>query len=110
MHRLWNMAILDGDVCVASVKEAIAAGYLHIDTAQGYCNRESVGIAVKGSVLARRSFSHQSWQTMSMVMKRRSPPLRKLEKAGRGLPRSFPDPLAQPHQAPQLLAGSEQGI
>ncbi|MDR2650304.1 MAG: aldo/keto reductase [Clostridiales bacterium] len=43
----------DGDVCVSSVKEAIAAGYRHIDTAQGYGNEESVGAAVKESGVSR---------------------------------------------------------
>ena len=36
----------DGETAVASVLSAIAAGYRHIDTAQGYDNEESVGIAV----------------------------------------------------------------
>ena len=31
----------DGDVAVSSVKEALAAGYRHIDTAQGYKNEEA---------------------------------------------------------------------
>ena len=33
----------DGQVAVDSVKAALAAGYRHIDTAQGYQNEESVG-------------------------------------------------------------------
>ncbi|MDR2102203.1 MAG: aldo/keto reductase [Treponema sp.] len=44
----------DGDVAVSSVKEAIAAGYRHIDTAAIYGNEESVGRAVKQSGLPRR--------------------------------------------------------
>jgi diketogulonate reductase-like aldo/keto reductase len=44
----------DGDVAVASVKEAIAAGYRHIDTAAIYGNEESVGKAVKQSGLPRK--------------------------------------------------------
>ena len=43
----------DGDVCVSSVKAAIAAGYRHIDTAQGYGNEKSVGVAVKESGVPR---------------------------------------------------------
>ena len=31
----------DGDVAVSSVKEALAAGYRHIDTAQGYKNEDT---------------------------------------------------------------------
>ncbi len=37
----------DGDVCISSVKAAIAAGYRHIDTAQMYENEDSVGQAVR---------------------------------------------------------------
>jgi diketogulonate reductase-like aldo/keto reductase len=44
----------DGDVAVASVKEAIAAGYRHIDTAAIYGNEESVGRAVKQSGIPRK--------------------------------------------------------
>jgi diketogulonate reductase-like aldo/keto reductase len=44
----------DGDVAVASVKEAIAAGYRHIDTAAIYGNEESVGRAVKQSGVPRK--------------------------------------------------------
>lgn len=43
----------DGDVCVSSVLSAIESGYRHIDTAQGYGNEESVGIAVKKSAVPR---------------------------------------------------------
>ncbi|MFP3156049.1 aldo/keto reductase [Lachnospiraceae bacterium ZAX-1] len=41
------------DVGVSSVLTAIEAGYRHIDTAQGYRNEESVGIAVKKSGIKR---------------------------------------------------------
>ena len=44
----------DGDVCVSSVLSAIEAGYRHIDTAQGYGNEESVGLAVKISGIDRK--------------------------------------------------------
>jgi diketogulonate reductase-like aldo/keto reductase len=43
----------DGDVAVSSVLSALEAGYRHIDTAQGYGNEESVGIAVKKSGIKR---------------------------------------------------------
>lgn len=43
----------DGDVAVESVKAALAAGYRHIDTAQGYKNEESVGKAIKESGVPR---------------------------------------------------------
>ena len=40
-------------MAVSSVLSAIEAGYRHIDTAQGYGNEESVGIAVKKSGVPR---------------------------------------------------------
>ena len=53
LHRLWYMANPDGEVAVSSVLSALEAGYRHIDTAQGYGNEESVGIAVKKSGIKR---------------------------------------------------------
>jgi diketogulonate reductase-like aldo/keto reductase len=44
----------NGDVAVSSVLSAIESGYRHIDTAQGYGNEESVGIAVKKSGIDRK--------------------------------------------------------
>lgn len=43
----------DGEVAVQSVKEALHAGYRHIDTAQGYGNEESVGRAISESGIPR---------------------------------------------------------
>jgi len=43
----------DGDIAVSSVKEAIACGYRHIDTAAGYGNEASVGAAIKKSGIPR---------------------------------------------------------
>ena len=43
----------DGEVAVSSVLSAIEAGYRHIDTAQGYGNEKSVGIAAKKSGVER---------------------------------------------------------
>ncbi|PYG85833.1 diketogulonate reductase-like aldo/keto reductase [Ruminiclostridium sufflavum DSM 19573] len=43
----------DGDTAVSSVLSALKAGFRHIDTAQGYGNEESVGIAVKKSGIDR---------------------------------------------------------
>ncbi|WP_313511042.1 aldo/keto reductase [Enterococcus sp.] len=43
----------NGEVAVDSVKKALAAGYRHIDTAQGYKNEASVGQAIKESGIPR---------------------------------------------------------
>lgn len=43
----------DGDVCVASVKAALDAGYRHIDTAAAYENESGVGKGIKDSGIAR---------------------------------------------------------
>lgn len=43
----------DGQTAVDAVKAALAAGYRHIDTAQGYQNEESVGIGLKESGVPR---------------------------------------------------------
>ena len=43
----------NGEIAVNAVLDAIAAGYRHIDTAQGYGNEQSVGAAVKKSGVPR---------------------------------------------------------
>ncbi|MFC5448541.1 aldo/keto reductase [Paenibacillus aestuarii] len=45
----------NGEIAESAVKDAIALGYRHIDTAAGYGNEESVGIAVKQSGIAREN-------------------------------------------------------
>lgn len=45
--------ITDRDICIASVKSAIEAGYRHIDTAQIYGNEEMVGEAIEQSGISR---------------------------------------------------------
>jgi diketogulonate reductase-like aldo/keto reductase len=48
---VWNVA--DGDEGVRIIAAALAAGYRHIDTAQGYENERAVGGAIRASGLAR---------------------------------------------------------
>lgn len=43
----------DGEVAVSAIRSAIEAGYRHVDTAQGYGNEESVGVAVRQSGIGR---------------------------------------------------------
>ncbi len=43
----------NGDVAYTAVREALARGYRHIDTAAAYGNEESVGRAVRDSGLPR---------------------------------------------------------
>lgn len=43
----------DGDECYGAVREALATGYRHIDTARAYRNEASVGRAVRDSGLPR---------------------------------------------------------
>jgi diketogulonate reductase-like aldo/keto reductase len=47
----WLLA--DGDECYDAVREALAAGYRHIDTARAYRNERSVGRAVRDSGVPR---------------------------------------------------------
>lgn len=49
-YGTWQM--LD-DVAVACVKDALHAGYRHIDTATDYCNEASVGEGIRTSGIAR---------------------------------------------------------
>ncbi|GAA1682310.1 oxidoreductase [Citricoccus zhacaiensis] len=44
---------LTGSECTASVTQALALGYRHVDTAENYGNEDAVGLAVRESGLAR---------------------------------------------------------
>ncbi len=44
---------LDGEACREGVEHALALGYRHIDTAQGYANEERVGAALERSGVRR---------------------------------------------------------
>jgi 2,5-diketo-D-gluconate reductase B len=45
--------LMGGEECRSSVADALAIGYRHIDTAQGYDNEEYVGEAISGSGVPR---------------------------------------------------------
>ena len=47
---------LTGDTCIASVREALAMGYTHIDTADGYQNHRQVAKGIKEAGVDRGSF------------------------------------------------------
>jgi diketogulonate reductase-like aldo/keto reductase len=44
----------DGEIAIKAVKNAIEAGYKHIDTAAVYGNEKSIGIAVKSNTIVSR--------------------------------------------------------
>lgn len=46
--------IENGNICYEAVKNALKVGYRHIDTASAYGNEESVGKAIKDSLLPRK--------------------------------------------------------
>ena len=55
----------DGNICIDSVREAIAAGYTHIDTAAVYGNERSVGEGVRQSGKSREELfiTSKLWNT-----------------------------------------------
>ena len=55
----------DGEVCINAVREAISAGYTHIDTAAVYGNERSVGEGIRQSGAARESLfvTSKVWNT-----------------------------------------------
>ena len=56
----------DGDVAANSVREAIACGYRHIDTAAAYGNEESVGRGIRESGVSRSELfiTTKLWNTV----------------------------------------------
>lgn len=55
----------DGEVCVSSVKEAVACGYRHIDTATAYGNEASVGRGIAECGVPRKDLfiTTKLWNT-----------------------------------------------
>ena len=55
----------DGEVCINAVREAISAGYTHIDTAAVYGNERSVGEGIRQSGAARENLfvTSKVWNT-----------------------------------------------
>ena len=55
----------DGEICINSVREAISAGYTHIDTAAVYGNERSVGEGIRQSSKARSELfvTSKVWNT-----------------------------------------------
>lgn len=55
----------DGEICINSVREAIEAGYRHIDTAAIYGNEVSVGEGIRQSGIARKDLfvTSKVWNT-----------------------------------------------
>ena len=55
----------DGEICVNAVREAIAAGYTHIDTAALYGNESSVGEGIRQSGMPRSELfvTSKVWNT-----------------------------------------------
>lgn len=55
----------DGDICIDAIREAIAAGYTHIDTAAVYGNEKSVGEGIRQSGTPRENLfiTSKVWNT-----------------------------------------------
>lgn len=55
----------DGEICIEAVREAIAAGYTHIDTAAVYGNERSVGEGIRASGKTREELfvTSKVWNT-----------------------------------------------
>lgn len=59
----FGTATLFDEVCVASVRHAIRAGYRHIDTALLYDNQEAVGRAIQEAIAAGDVTREELWVT-----------------------------------------------
>lgn len=53
----------DGEICVNAVREALAAGYTHIDTAAVYANERSVGEGIKGVEREKLFITSKLWNS-----------------------------------------------
>lgn len=49
----FGTSLINGEKCIATIKNAIDSGYRHIDTAHAYNNEKEIGIAIKQSSVNR---------------------------------------------------------
>ena len=49
----FGTSLINGTECIENIKEALYAGYRHIDTASVYNNEKEIGIAIRESEIPR---------------------------------------------------------
>ena len=49
----FGTSLIEGEECVNNIKQALQAGYRHIDTASAYKNEIYIGQAIKESKISR---------------------------------------------------------
>lgn len=50
----FGTSLIQGEECVENIKQALKAGYRHIDTASAYENEKEIGQAIKESKIPRK--------------------------------------------------------
>jgi diketogulonate reductase-like aldo/keto reductase len=82
---VWQVP--NGVACVNAVRWALDLGYRHIDTAQGYGNEESVGLALRDSGVPRREvfLTTKFYPGRKFYQRRRSDPVAAVEQSLRRL-------------------------